>query len=67
MSGIILAIFLFIAACKIKNKTQKKSNEAPVYDYVGENLVGANSKTIHMELNDAYGSRVPQTTVNSSM
>ena len=67
MSGIILGLFLSVAACKIKKKGQKKTNETPVYDYVRKNFVGANSKTIHMEQNDAYSSMIPQTTVNSSM
>ena len=67
MSGIILGIFLSFAAYKIKNKVQKKSTQTPVYDLVGERVVGANSRPIHMEQNDAYSSVIPQTTVNSSM
>ena len=48
-------------------KTPVYDYETPVYDYVEGNFVRANSKTTRMELNDAYGSRIPQTTVNSSM
>ena len=66
MSGIILGMFLLLVAYKIRNKTQKKSNQTPVYDYVGESVGGVNSQAIHMEENDAYGLRKPQTE-NTSM
>ena len=59
VSGIILGILLSVAAYKIKNKVQKKSNQTPVYDSVRERYVSANLKTIPMEENDAYGSRIP--------
>ena len=66
MSGIILGMFLLLVAYKIRNKTRKKLNQTPVYDYVGESVGGVNSQAIHMEENDAYGSRKPQTE-NTSM
>ena len=55
MSGIIIGIFLLLMAYKIRNKTQTKSNQNPVYDYVGESVDGVNSQVIQMEENDAYG------------
>ena len=61
MSGIILGMFILLVAYKIRNKTQKKSNQTLVYDYVGESVGGVNSQVIHMEENDAYGLRKPQT------
>ena len=60
VSGIILAIFLLIAAYKIKNKIRKESTQTPVYDNVKESVGGMNSLAIHMEENDAYGMRKPQ-------
>ena len=61
VSGIILGIFLSVAAYNIKNKTQMKSNQTPVYDCVGESVGGVNSQAIHMEENDAYGLKKTRT------
>ena len=58
VSGIILVIFLFIAAYKEKIKI-RKLNQSPIYECIGENLGGTTSQAIDMEENDAYSSSMP--------